>query len=142
MENKAQDLARKPPRVARFEQLEVWQSAHQLVIQIYEITTRSTFRRDYFLIDQLRRAAVSITINIAEGFERDGTREFLNFVCIAKGSAGEARALLAIAKDLSYVNSEDYARLHSSLLRLSRQLANLAQYLRTSKIKGHKFRQP
>jgi four helix bundle protein len=81
----------------RFEQIGAWQKARQLVKELYEITGRGTFARDYDLRNQTRRASVSIMSNIAEGFERSGTGEFNQFLSTAKGSAGEVRSQLYVA---------------------------------------------
>jgi four helix bundle protein len=86
---------RKPVR--SFEDLIVWQKAIEFVKKVYLLTNEGDFKRDFGLRDQLRRAAVSIPTNIAEGFERASRKEYLTFLVIAKGSAGEARSLLRVA---------------------------------------------
>ena len=75
----------------RFEDIESWKKARELTTLIYKITSIGNFARDFGLRDQIRRASVSIASNIAEGFERDGTKEFVQFLYIAKGSAGEVK---------------------------------------------------
>lgn len=80
------------PKIEKFEDLEVWQLAFETAELIYEVTSVGKFATDYVLRDQIRRAVVSIFSNIAEGFERDGNKEFINFLSISKGSCGEARA--------------------------------------------------
>ena len=81
-------------KIKRFEDIESWKSARKLTKQIYEITAAGEFTRDFGLNDQIRRASVSILSNIAEGFERGGDQEFLQFLSVAKGSCGEVRAQL------------------------------------------------
>ncbi|MEX0654806.1 MAG: four helix bundle protein [Phycisphaeraceae bacterium] len=81
----------------RFEDIEDWRCARQLTNGIYDITRHGAFTRDYDLRSQIRRASVSIMSNMAEGFERDGTREFVQFLSQAKGSAGEVKAQLYVA---------------------------------------------
>ena len=86
-----------------FEDIEAWQRSRVLTTSIYKITSQGTFARDFGLRDQIRKASVSIMSNIAEGFERSGTREFIQFLATAKGSAGEVRAQLYVALDQGYV---------------------------------------
>ncbi len=100
----------------------------------------ATFSQDYVLRDQIRRAVVSIFSNIAEGFERNGNKEFLQFLSIAKASCGEVRAQLIFAKDREYIFSEQYESLASNLLSLSNQLGGFIKYLRHSENKGIKFK--
>ena len=127
-------------RIDRFEDIEVWRKARELVKAIYAISNEGSFSRDFGLRDQIRRAAVSIMSNIAEGFERDGDREFLQFVSIAKGSTGEVRAHLYVALDAGYIDQETFARLFDMATQISRMLAGLMKYLRNSDYKGKKFR--
>src|SRR6185503_14984057 len=82
-----------------FEDIEAWQQSRKLTKSIYEITSQGTFARDFVLHDQIRKASVSIMSNIAEGFERSGTKEFIQFLATAKGSAGEVRAQSYVALD-------------------------------------------
>ncbi len=84
----------------RFEEIEVWQLSRKLVKDIYKITTEPAFSKDFGLKDQIRRCAVSIPSNIAEGYERKSNVEFIRFLYISKGSAGELRTQLYIAYDL------------------------------------------
>jgi len=90
--------------VTRFEDLDTWKRSRILVKQIYDLTKRNEFAKDFVLKDQVRRAVVSISSNIAEGFERGGNKEFIQFLYIAKASAGELRSQIYIALDLNYVN--------------------------------------
>ncbi len=77
-----------------FEEIESWQKARELTRKVYTVSNQGAFTKDFGLRDQIRRASVSIMSNIAEGFERDGNREFLQFLTVAKGSSGEVRAQL------------------------------------------------
>jgi four helix bundle protein len=112
-----------------FEELEIWRKGRQLASDLYRITAAGTFARDFGLRDQLRRAAVSVISNIAEGFERGGTREFIHFLYIAKGSAAEMRAQLYVAFDLAQT---DFALLADRAQGLSRQVAAFIKYLEGS----------
>lgn len=89
-------------KIRKFEDLESWKKARKLTNTIYEATGTGTFTRDFGLKDQIRRASVSILSNIAEGFQRGGDKEFLQFLAVAKGSCGEVRAQLYIAVDQGY----------------------------------------
>lgn len=113
-----------------FEEIEAWQEGRALVKEIYVISNDGPLSKDFALRDQLRRASLSIISNIAEGFERGGTAEFIRFLNIAKGSAGEVRAQLYVARDLNYLDEEDFKRLSITVVRVSRMLSRLIGYLR------------
>ncbi len=117
-------------KVENFEDLLVWHKGMAIVRQIYDITRDATLSRDFGLRDQLRRAALSIPTNIAEGFERASRKEYVNFLNIAKGSAGEVRSLLHVALELGYLERGKYETLLCSLLELSRFLANQIKSLK------------
>ena len=85
----------------RFEDLPVWQAAIELAEKVYELTEKEQFKKRYSLRDQIERAAVSVSNNIAEGFERGTTQELLTFLCIARGSAGEVRSMLCLLERLA-----------------------------------------
>ena len=125
--------------IERFEDLEVWRLAKDVANQIYDVTSFGKFSQDYVLRDQIRRAVVSIFSNIAEGFERNGNREFLQFLSIAKASCGEVRAQLIFAHDRDYIPQEQFESLASNLISLSNQLAGFIKYLRQAEIKGIKY---
>jgi four helix bundle protein len=124
--------------IERFEDIESWKLARELVKRIYQLTKTSLFSKDFGLKDQVQRAAVSIMANIAEGFERGGNKEFIQFLYIAKGSAGEVRSLLYIAGDLEYVPENELTMLHKDLEQVSMKLAGLIRYLQSSELKGAK----
>lgn len=113
----------------RFEELEVWQRSKELTNLIYKYSTDGAFARDFGLRDQMRRAAVSIMSNIAEGFESQTQSMFIQYLGRAKGSAGEVRAQLYIAKDQGYISGEDFNSLVSMAEICSKQLAKFIQYL-------------
>ena len=93
-------------KVTRFEELVAWQKARELTSRVYRLTLSGKFSRDFVLCDQIRRAAVSIPSNIAEGFERGGRREFAQFLSVAKSSCAEMRTQLCIAYDVGYISDE------------------------------------
>lgn len=125
--------------VGRFEDLEIWQLSKTLANQIYDSTSTGKFSQDYVLRDQVRRAAVSIFSNIAEGFERNGNKEFVQFLYIAKASCGEVRAQMTFAKDRDYISQTEFENLYKNLISLSNQISGFIKYLRKSEIKGTKF---
>ncbi|MEM6836458.1 MAG: four helix bundle protein [Cyanobacteria bacterium P01_C01_bin.120] len=110
-------------RVETFEDLRVWQCSIALVKAVYVLSNSGQLKRDFGLRDQLRRAAVSIPTNIAEGFERASTKQYIYFLRISKGSAGEVRSLLRVALEIGYVDQAAYGSLHHQVLQISRMLA-------------------
>ena len=92
--------------VNNFEDLEIWQMAREICRKIHEYTQRENFRRDFSLVDQMKRSSGSIMDNIAEGFEREGTKEFIQYLYISKGSSGECRSQTYHALDRKYINEE------------------------------------
>ncbi|MBH0202633.1 MAG: four helix bundle protein [Nitrospira sp.] len=116
-------------RAHGFEELKVWQGARELVLSVYELTSNQRFRKDGALRDQLRRAAVSSMANIAEGFERGSKREFARFLYMARGSAGEVRSHLYVARDLDYITPSDFDELNGQATRLSKGLFRFIQHL-------------
>ncbi|MCK4403963.1 MAG: four helix bundle protein [candidate division Zixibacteria bacterium] len=110
------------PVYEKFEDLPVWKLAKDLTVKIYKITKGEKFRRDYGLVDQIRRASISISSNIAEGFERGSKKEFIQFLYIAKGSLGEVRSQLQVCFELGYINKENLNSLLSQSYDLSNQL--------------------
>ncbi len=123
-----------------FEEIECWKKARELTREIYEITNKPAFSRDFGLKDQIRRAAVSIMSNIAEGYDRSGTAEFVHFLAIAKGSAAEVRCQLYVAADQGYIHKDHFAQLNSLAAETARMLSGLMKYLRASGYKGTKFK--
>jgi four helix bundle protein len=110
-----------------FESLRVWHDARRLTSRIYAMTREGGFAQDWGLRDQIRRACVSIMSNIAEGQERGGKKEFIHFLRIAKGSAGEVRSQLYAAEDVGYVKPEAAAELRTQAATLARQIALLME---------------
>ena len=128
------------PRIRRFEDLDAWKIARLITREVYTLARKGDFARDFGLRNQVCRSAVSIMANIAEGFERDGDREFVNFLSIAKGSSGETRSLLYVALDQGYVSQDEFDAVTSHLVECSRMISGLAKYLKQSELKGLKFR--
>ena len=120
----------------RFEDIPVWQDSRNLCISIYQSTKREPFNKDYRLCSQITAAAGSIMDNIAEGFEREGIKEFIQFLYIAKGSCGEVRSQLYRAHDVGYLSNEEYESLKKDSETLSAALYNYIAYLKKTDIKG------
>ena len=119
------------PKVERFEDLEVWKNARKLANMVYRVTQNERFSKDFGLKDQVRRAAVSILSNIAEGFESQSQKMFVDYLGRAKALAGELRAQLYLCIDLKYTSQEEYSETNELALTCSKQLARFIQYLRT-----------
>jgi four helix bundle protein len=124
----------------RFTDIEAWQKARELTNEIYRATKQAAFSKDFELRAQIRSASVSAMSNIAEGFERNGTAEFVQFLSIAKGSVAEVASQLFVALDQRYVTPEEFDALSALSLETSRKIGALMSYLRRSGIKGLKFR--
>ena len=127
-------LERKPIRT--FEDLLVWQKAIEFVKDVYLITNVGELKRDFALRDQIRRAAVSIPTNIAEGFERASRKEYLLFLNIAKGSAGETRSLFRVGLEVGYFDQRTYDRLRERVMTLSRYLFNQIASIRSAPVRS------
>ena len=123
----------------RFEELVVYQRARGLVNEVYALTRRPAFAKDWGLADQIRRASVSIMSNIAEGFERGSNAEFVQFLYISKGSSGEVRSQLTVAMDQGYITEAECERLSDSCCVVSGMLSSFINYLKGAKLQGPKF---
>jgi len=123
-----------------FEDLVAWQKARTLVTKVHEVSNKGLFKKDYSLRNQICRASVSTMSNVAEGFEREGDKEFIQFLSQAKASCGEVRSQLYIAHDLGYVNQHEFKTLHEMASETSRVISGLIGYLRRSEFKGSKFK--
>lgn len=128
--------------VKKFEDLEVWKMARELCQEIFQITLHKAFARDFGLKNQISNSSGSVMDNIAEGFERDGSREFAQFLSISKASCGECRSQLYRALDRNYITDEQFERLSQKTIDLGRKISNLMIYLKNSEIKGNKFKAP
>jgi four helix bundle protein len=120
-------------KIERFEDLEVWQAGMNLCLTVYELTNSTEFSKDFALRDQVRKSAISVPSNIAEGFERDSNRQFLYFLVIAKASCGELRTQLFIAKAQHYITAELYNSLFEQCISVSKQLKGFINYLKNYK---------
>ena len=125
--------------IKNFEDLEIWQIARRLTQEVYTLVQTPKLSRDYGLRDQMQRAAVSIMSNIAEGFERGGNQEFVQFLYIAKASCGELRSQLYVALDQKYIDPQAANEMTMALKRLSAMIKHLVDHLKESGMRGPKY---
>ncbi|RJR40903.1 MAG: four helix bundle protein [Deltaproteobacteria bacterium] len=127
-------------KIERFEDIDAWQKGRELTKIIYKLTAQGDIAKDFALKDQLRRASISIMANIAEGFEREGNKEFKQFLAMAKGSVGELKSHLYVALDSSRMSQQDFNQLMGLANETSRLIAGFLRYLKDSDHKGSKFK--
>lgn len=124
-----------------FEEIDAWQKARIFTREIYKICRHGLLAQDYDLRSQIKRASVSIMSNIAEGFERGGSKEFKQFLAVSKGSAGEVKSHLYVALDQEFIDKEKFDHLAEMIDEISRMLGGLIRYLNKTKIKGTKYKE-
>jgi four helix bundle protein len=115
-----------------FEEINSWQKARHFNKRVCEITDNQNFKRDFDLVRQIRRASISISSNIAEGFERNTDKEFIHFLYIAKASAGEVRSQLYLASDLNYIEKVEFEELFKNVSDISKLISGFIKYLNDS----------
>ena len=123
-----------------FTEIDAWQKSGELTSLIYVATRSGAFSKDFALRDQIRRASVSIMANIAEGFGRSGSGEFIQFLAIAKGSACEVISHVYVALDQGYISRPEFERLNELAERTTNMIGGLMKYLQLSTIKGAKYK--
>ncbi|MBP9995385.1 MAG: four helix bundle protein [bacterium] len=126
--------------VKKFENLVIFDKARNLCKKIYEITNETPFKYDVRFVQQIHASAGSIMDNIAEGYERDGNKEFIYFLYISKGSCGELRSQILRAYDVGFINSETHEKITTECLQLSASISNLIKSIKDSEIKGTKYK--
>lgn len=112
-----------------FEEISSWIKAREFTKQIYQITENSNFKKDFDFVRQIRRASLSISSNIAEGFERNTDKEFIYFLYVAKASAGEVRSQIYLAFDLNYITKQEFEKLLEAITEVSKLLSGFIKYL-------------
>ena len=127
-------------KVERFEDLKVWQLARELCKEIHKLTLKDSFSRDFKFVRQIKSSSGSVMDNIAEGFERDGNKEFIQFLSISKGSCGETRSQLYRAIDNEYITQEEFNADNEITLECSKMLKGFINYLKDSELKGNKYK--
>jgi four helix bundle protein len=126
--------------IERYEDIQGWQKARELTNFVYTVTKQRTFAHDFGLRDQIRKAAVSAMSNIAEGFERGGRAEFIQFLSIAKSSAGEVQSQLYIALDQEYITPDQFDRGYKLCDETMRLIGGFITYLQKTPIQGPKYK--
>ena len=124
----------------KFEEIEAWKKARKLSKNIYLQTRKESFQNDFALTNQIRKSSGSIMDNIAEGFDRGGNKEFIQFLYIDKGSASETKSQLYRALDQSYIQNEEFEVLYTLVNEITLMLGKLISYLRNSGYKGSKYK--
>jgi len=120
-------------KIERFEDVKGWQKARELMRDIYEVTSKGNFTKDYGLRDQIRRASISVMSNIAEGYARQTDKEFTHFLYIAYialGSVAEVQSQLYIAQDLKYISKEDFNKIYELGSETARLTNGFIKYLK------------
>lgn len=116
-------------RINKFEELNIWKLSLKITKLIYDVSFNKYFIKDFGLKDQIRRAVVSISSNIVEGFEKNNNNEFIRYLKIAKGSIGEVRNQLFIAKEINYISLVEFTSINNLLLDLANQTGSFISYL-------------
>ena len=115
---------------SKVEDIEAWQMAYKLATEVYKLCLAPPICKDFVMRDQMSRAALSMPLNIAEGFGRRTDKEFARYLAIAKGSATELKTLFYIAKDIGYLDQELFNHLHSSTSAVTARITGLIRYLK------------
>ena len=126
--------------VNNFEDLEIWKLAREICKDTYKIINYPEFSKDFGLVRQINDSSGSIMDNIAEGFEREGNKEFGQFLSISKGSCGECRSQLIRSFDRQYISEEEFTTIYNKLIDESIKIKNFMNYLKNSNMKGNKYR--
>ena len=126
--------------VTRFEDLIGWQKSRKLFKLTHDLTSKPPILKDFALRDQMRRASLSVMSNIAEGFDKGGDKEFVQFLFHAKGSCAELRSQFHAARDIGYVNQDEYTRLSALAEETSKVLQGLIKAIKKREETGHKFK--
>jgi len=114
-------------KIEKFEDIQTWQKANKLALDVYKIFSGS---KDFSFRDQIRRAAVSVMNNIAEGYERHGNKEFIYFLYISKGSCAEVRSMLYLAFELKYIDQKEFQKLANQTVEISKMLSAFIKSIR------------
>ena len=127
-------------KIEKFQDLEAWKMARKITKEVYDISKQDKFSRDFALVNQIRRAQISILSNIAEGFKRNGDKEFLQFLSIAKASNAEVYVQLYVALDQKYIDEARFKEIANDLEETGRIIGGLMKYLYQSELRGSKFK--
>jgi four helix bundle protein len=124
--------------IKHFEDLEIWKKAIALADELYELCMNDFLKKDFSMQDQLKRAALSISNNIAEGFEYNNNADFIKFLRYSKGSCGECRSMIGYMRHKNWIEEDKYQRLHSELVQLGSQIGSFMSYLKSRKTQNNK----
>jgi len=116
-------------KIKKFEDLEIWKLSLKITKEIYDLTAKKDFSKDFNLKDQIRKAIISVSSNIVEGFEKNNNNEFIRFLKIAKGSVGEVRNQLYIALAVGYITKKEFEKINEKLKNLANQIGAFIAYL-------------
>lgn len=124
-------------KIRKFEELPIWKLSLKITKEIYDLTSQPKFSKDFGLRDQIRRAIISVSSNIVEGFEKNNNNEFIRFLKIAKGSVGETRNQLFIALVVGYITQAQFDKTNKELEDLANQIGGLIVYLEKCRLNGN-----
>lgn len=116
-------------KILKFEDLNIWKLSLKVTKEIYDLTAKKEFSKDFALLAQIRRAIISVSSNIVEGFEKNNNNEFIRYLKIAKGSVGEVRNQLYIAKEIGYIEAQEFKKINRELADLGNQIGGFIYYL-------------
>ena len=120
--------------IEKFEDIKAWQEARELLKSIYEITSKGNFSKDWELKNQIRRSAVSVMSNIAEGFDRSSDKEFIQFLRIATGSCSELKSQLYVALDQKYIINELFSKIYQKATDVTKLINGFIRYLKKANL--------
>lgn len=126
-------------KVEKFKELRIWQMARELCKEVYRHTESMPWKSDVRFVQQICAAAGSVMDNIAEGFERDGNKEFVQFLYVAKGSCGEVRSQIIRATDANFLSKDDAKKLYTDCMELNKGISSFIKTLKTSVFTGSKY---
>jgi four helix bundle protein len=125
--------------IKNFEDLRCWQTARELCQLIYKFTRKEKFSKDFSLVNQIRNSSGSAMDNIAEGFDRAGNKEFIQFLAVSRGSTSEVKSQLNRALNQEYINDNEFKQAYDLANQTSKEITNFILYLKKSNLKGFKF---
>jgi four helix bundle protein len=125
-----------------FKEIRSWQHAMDLSTECYKLTQEGQFRFEFAMVNQMRKSAISVPSNIAEGFERKGNKEFIQFLFIAAGSLGELQTQLILSSRVGLLEGERLLKFESNVENIKKMIYGMITYLKSSEQKGYKFSEP
>lgn len=126
--------------IRTFKELDVWKMSVELSKMVYDLSSKGNFSRDFPLQNQIKKAAISVASNIAEGFEREGNKELIQFLAIAKGSTAEVQTQLHIAFEVGHITRDEFGQVDRQCTDVLKLLSGFMRYLKSSPMDGNKFK--